>query len=125
MLIRAEGGEKKVWSVVNVPTSIEEDRRQVHRELLFARRDRGRHTNRMKGLLAGQGVPLAKLREFPTHARTARRWDGTSLPPLLCARPSANGPRCKPTQRGSAPSNMSAVACCASPTTRRSPASGN
>ena len=86
MLIRAEGGEQKVWSVVNVPTSVEEDRRQVHRELLFARRDRGRHTNRMKGLLAGQGVPLAKLREFPSHLRTARRWDGTPLPPLLCAR---------------------------------------
>jgi Transposase and inactivated derivatives len=86
MLIRAEGGEKQVWSVVNVPTSVEEDRRQVHRELLFARRDRGRHTNRMKGLLAGQGVPLAKLREFPRHLCTARRWDGTPLPPLLCAR---------------------------------------
>ena len=86
MLIRAEAGEKKVWSVVNVPTPVEEDRRQVHRELLFARRDRGRHTNRMKGLLAAQGVPLATLREFPTHARTARRWDGTPLPPLLLAR---------------------------------------
>ena len=86
MLIRADGGEPKVWSVVNVPTSVEEDRRQVHRELLFARRDRGRHTNRMKGLLAGQGVPLAQLRGFPTHLRTARRWDGTPLPPLLCAR---------------------------------------
>ena len=80
------GGEKNVWSVVNVPTSVEEDRRQVHRELLFARRDRGRHTNRVKGLLAGQGVPLAKLREFPTHLRTVRLWDGTPLPPLLCAR---------------------------------------
>ena len=86
MLIRAESGEPKVWSVVHVPTSEQEDRRQVHRELLFARRDRGRHTNRMKGLLASQGVPLAKLREFPTHVRTARRWDGTPLPPLLCAR---------------------------------------
>jgi len=86
MLLRAEAGEAKVWSVVNVPSSVEEDRRQVHRELLFARRDRGRHTNRMKGLLAGQGVPLAKLREFPTHLRTARRWDGTPLPPLLSAR---------------------------------------
>ena len=86
MLIRAEAGEKKVWSVVNVPTSVEEDHRQVHRELLFARRDRGRHTNRMKGLLAGQGVPLANLREFPTHLQTARRWDGTPVPPLLRAR---------------------------------------
>lgn len=86
MLIRAVGGEKKVWSVVNVPTSADEDRRQVHRELLFARRDRGRHTNRIKGLLASQGVPLAKIQELPTHLVTARLWDGTSLPPLLCTR---------------------------------------
>jgi transposase len=40
----------------------------------------------MKGLLAGQGVPLAKLRDFSTHLQTARRWDGTPVPPLLCAR---------------------------------------
>lgn len=86
MLIRAEGGEQKVWSVVKVPTPAEEDRRQVHRELLFARRDRGRHTNRIKGLLAAQGVPLARIQELPTHLVTARQWDGTPLPPLLCAR---------------------------------------
>ena len=86
MLIRAAGGEKKVWSVVNVPTVTEEDRRQVHRELLFARRDRGRHTNRIKGLLASQGVPLARMQELPTHLVTARLWDGTPLPALLCVR---------------------------------------
>ena len=86
MLIRAEGGEQKVWSVINVPTPVEEDRRQVHRELLFARRDRGRHTNRIKGLLASQGVPLARIQELPTHLVTARRWDQAPLPPLLCAR---------------------------------------
>ena len=86
MLIRAAGGEKKVWSVVNVPTLAEEDRRQVHRELMFARRDRGRHTNRIKGLLASHGVPLALIQELPAHIVTARLWDGTPLPPLLCAR---------------------------------------
>ncbi len=86
MLIRADSGEQKVWSVVNVPTRAEEDRRQVHRELLFARRDRGRHTNRIKGLLASQGVPLAKIQELPTHLVVTRLWDGTSLPPLLCTR---------------------------------------
>jgi transposase len=86
MLIRAAGGEKKVWSVVNVPTLAEEDRRQVHRELMFARRDRGRHTNRIKGLLASHGVPLARIQELPAHIVTARLWDGTPLPPLLCAR---------------------------------------
>lgn len=72
MLIRADAGEKKVWSVIKVPLVVEEDRRQVHRELLFARRDRGRHTNRIKGLLASQGVPLAKIRELPTHLAAAR-----------------------------------------------------
>jgi transposase len=51
MLIRYLTGERPVWSVVRVPTVAEEDRRQVHRELLFARRDRGRHVNRVKGLL--------------------------------------------------------------------------
>ena len=86
MLLRADAGERKVWSVVNVPALAEEDRRQVHRELLFARRDRGRHTNRIKGLLASHGVPLARIQELPTHLVTARLWDGTPLPPLLCAR---------------------------------------
>lgn len=86
MLIRTAAGEKKVWSVVKVPSPTEEDRRQVHRELLFARRDRGRHTNRIKGLLASQGVPLARIQELPTHLVTARLWDETPLPPLLCAR---------------------------------------
>ena len=79
MLMRADAGEPHVWSVVRVPTVIDEDRRQVHRELLFARRDRGRHTNRIKGLLAVQGVPLARLPDFPTHLVKARRWNGDAL----------------------------------------------
>ncbi len=86
MLMRADAGERKVWSVINVPALVEEDRRQVHRELMFTRRDRGRHTNRIKGLLASHGVPLARIQELPAHLVTARLWDGTSLPPLLCAR---------------------------------------
>jgi transposase len=83
MLLRVDAGERKVWSVVNVPTLAEDDRRQVHRELLFARRDRGRHTNRIKGLLASHGVPLARIQELPTHLATARLWDETPLPPLV------------------------------------------
>lgn len=86
MLLRADAGEQHVWSVVHVPTVPDEDRRQVHRELLFARRDRGRHTNRIKGLLAAQGVPLARLTEFPTHLVKARLWNGDPLPALLRAR---------------------------------------
>ena len=40
----------------------------------------------MKGLLAAQGVPLARIQELPSHLVTARLWDGAPLPPLLCAR---------------------------------------
>ena len=57
-LVRYRAGERKVWSVVHAPTVAEEDQRQLHRELLTAKRDRGRVTNRMKGLLANQGVVL-------------------------------------------------------------------
>ena len=121
MLIRADGGEKKVWSVVNVPTRMEEDRRQVHRELLFARRDRGRHTNRIKGLLAAQGVPLVRIRELPTHLVAARLWDGTPLPALLRARLArANGTPCSDTTRAFSPSEWSGGRCSRPPTIPRS-----
>src|SRR5713226_5346636 len=64
MLLRYDAGETRVWHVVHVPTPEEEDRRQLHRELLFTKRDRTRITNRIKGLLAGQGVPLLTLQRF-------------------------------------------------------------
>ena len=86
MLMRAVAGEAKVWSVVRVPSLADEDRRQVHRELLTARRDRARLTNRIKGVLATHGVPLAAIRTLPTHLVTARLWDDTPLPPHCCAR---------------------------------------
>ena len=86
MLMRAVAGERKVWHVVRVPSVADEDRRQVHRELLTARRDRARLTNRIKGVLASHGVPLATLRTLPTHLATARLWDGTRLPPHCVAR---------------------------------------
>jgi transposase len=86
MLIRYLNGERPVWSVVRVPTLAEEDRRQVHRELLFARRDRGRHVNRVKGLLASHGVPLEHIRDLERHLETARLWDGSPVPPRLRCR---------------------------------------
>jgi transposase len=86
MLLRAAGGERKVWSVVHVPTLDAEDRRHVHRELLGARRDRVRRTNRIKGLLASHGVPLVRIQELPTHLLTARLWNGTAVPARLEAR---------------------------------------
>jgi transposase len=50
MLLRSIAGEKKVWSVVRVPSVDEEDRRQLHRELTTAKQDRTRVINRIQGL---------------------------------------------------------------------------
>ncbi len=49
MLLRYEAGDRRVWHVVHVPTPAEEDRRQLHRELLATKRDRTRVTNRIRG----------------------------------------------------------------------------
>jgi transposase len=80
------GSSKKVFSVVRVPSVEEEDRRHLHRELLSAKRDRTRVTNRMKGLLANQGLTLALKKDVPAQLSALRRWDGTELPMGLQAR---------------------------------------
>jgi transposase len=86
MLIRYCSGEEQVWSVVRVPTVTEEDRRQLHREMGTLKRERTRITNRIKGLLAAQGVRLKITRDFASKLEGVRLWDGSPLPPALCAR---------------------------------------
>jgi len=80
------GSSKKVFSVVRVPSVEEEDRRHLHRELLSAKRDRTRVTNRMKGLLANQGLTLDLKKEVPAQLAALRQWDGSALPEGLQAR---------------------------------------
>ena len=80
------GSSKKVFSVVRVPTVEEEDRRHLHRELSSAKRDRTRITNRMKGLLANQGLTLDLKKEVPAQLAALRQWDGAALPSGLQAR---------------------------------------
>jgi len=86
MLLRYEGGERSVWSVVHVPTVEEEDRRQLHRELMAVKRDRTRVTNRIKGLLANQGVKVETSAGFLERVDAIRLWDGSSLPAALRVR---------------------------------------
>jgi len=86
MLLRHAAGEKKVWSVVRVPSVIDEDRRQLHRELLTTKRDRTRVINRIKGLLAGCGIRLGLHGDVETQLDGVRQWDGTPLPAALHAR---------------------------------------
>ena len=86
MLLRHTAGEKKVWSVVRVPSVVDEDRRQLHRELLTTKRDRTRVLNRIKGLLAGCGIRIGVQGDVATQLEQVRQWDGAPLPAALRAR---------------------------------------
>jgi transposase len=81
MLIRYQLGERKVWSVVRVPSLGEEDRRQLHRELSALRKERTRSSNRIKGLLATQGVRIkGQLDLAGGKLDRMRLWNGSELP---------------------------------------------
>jgi transposase len=86
MRMRYQYGEKKVWSVVNVPSPEAEDRRQLHRELNAMTAERTQHINRIKGLLAAQGICLSITNNFLEDLETIRLWDGSALLPGLRAR---------------------------------------
>jgi transposase len=58
LLMRYHGGERKAFSVVRVPSVEMEDARQLHREIKTLKEDRVALRNRIKGLLATQGVAL-------------------------------------------------------------------
>lgn len=80
MLIRYHQGEPRVWSVVHVPSLAVEDQRQLHRELLALKREQTHHINRIKGVLASQGVVLEVKTDFLKQLEAARLWDGSSVP---------------------------------------------
>jgi transposase len=80
MLLRYHGGETKVWSVCRIPEIADEDRRRLHRELIELKDERTRHINRLKGLLANQGVCLATVdASFSAKLQDIRLWDGSEL----------------------------------------------
>jgi transposase len=86
MLLRHMAGERKVWSVVRVPSIEEEDRRQLHREMTTAKQDRTRVINRIQGLFAGHGVQLALQGDVEAQLEQVHQWDGSPLPPALLSR---------------------------------------
>jgi transposase len=83
MLLRYHAGEGKVWSVVRVPNDNDEDARQLHRELLELKDERTEHVNRIKGLLASQGLAAEVTEKFPARLELLRRWDGSPVPAEL------------------------------------------
>jgi transposase len=80
MLIRYHNGEPRVWSVVRVPSVEDEDRRQLHRDILEMKAERTQHSNRIKGLLASVGLASEVTAEFPQRLAELRTWDGQPVP---------------------------------------------
>ena len=80
-------GERRVCSMVRAPSPEEEDRRRLTRERGTLLKERIQHTNRVKGLLSGQGIrdynPLRRDRFERLEA--LRTGDGRELPPMLKA----------------------------------------
>lgn len=80
MLLRYHSGERKVWSVVRVPSREDEDRRQLHRDLQELKAERTQHNNRIKGLLAGLGLEAEVSSDFPERLQALRTWEGAAVP---------------------------------------------
>jgi transposase len=84
MLIRYGYGEHKLWSVVHVPSVEEEDGRQLHRELSTMEKEKNRTSNRIRGLLATQGVRIrGRLDLAEERLASIRMWDNRPLAPGL------------------------------------------
>lgn len=80
MLIRHLSGEKRVWSVVRVPTVEQEDARRIDREIDRLKKERTAHTNRIKSLLALQGIKMNITRCFLSDLDDVVLWDKSKLP---------------------------------------------
>ena len=87
LLMRFWGGERNVWSVVRVPSPEAEDARQLHRELRTLTQDRTRVTNRIRALLATQGVLDVEFGPgFEDELEQMVLWDGLPMPERMLRR---------------------------------------
>jgi transposase len=80
LLWRYHNGEREALPIVRVPSPEEEDRRELHRELVTTKQDRVSVTNRIKGLLAKHGISLPNLKGLPGQLAKLRLWNGKPLP---------------------------------------------
>lgn len=83
LLMRWAHGERKVWSVVHVPSPEAEAARQLSREIDTVREDRTRVRNRIQALLATQGIRLTLGPRFAQRLPDLHTGDGRPLPAAL------------------------------------------
>lgn len=88
MLMRYHSGERKLWSVVNVPSVCAEDGRNLNRELESLKKERTIHRNRIHGLLIQQGIKVKNPsnKKFLIQLESLRTWDSQELPADLNSR---------------------------------------
>jgi transposase len=80
LLGRYVHGDRRVWRVVRVPTVADEDARHLPRTAETLTRDRTRLVNRLKALLATQGIRLRIDHRFVAALDGVRLWDATPIP---------------------------------------------
>lgn len=84
MLQRYNAGEKKVFSIVRVPSENAEDERRLHRERKRLVKERGGHKTRINSLIRGQGIRMPiRRRSFLKDLEQLRLWNDRPLPPEL------------------------------------------
>jgi transposase len=86
LLLRWSGGERKVWSVVHVPSPEAEAQRQLTREIATVREDRKQVRNRIQGLLTTQGTRVPLDADFVQGLASARTGDDRPLSEALRTR---------------------------------------
>jgi transposase len=76
------GGERKLWSVVHVPSCQQEDHRRIDREMQRLKKEKGSHNNRIKSLLILYGIRIERINRFFLEVlEQVRLHDGSGLPP--------------------------------------------
>ncbi len=85
MLMRYHGGERKLWSVVRVPSVEQEDARRLNREYKRLVKEKGMHSTRIRGLLITIGAQPEKGigTGFALELQTLTCADGEPLPKKL------------------------------------------
>jgi transposase len=82
-LVRWHLGDARTWRVVNVASIENEDRRQLHRELIALKKERTKHVNAMKSLLFAVGFRARIDHTFPEQLEVFRQLAKPPLPANL------------------------------------------
>jgi transposase len=83
-LVQHDRGGDDVWRVVHVPSREDELDRYVHRELEHLKKERNQHRNRVRAILATEGVQLTgDLMKALAKLEQLRTWRGESLPQTM------------------------------------------